>query len=72
MRNKWGTIKLMEQKGMTFDHYFSTSFSFFLQLQKKEGREKKNRGAKIVIKSHTFLFHLSNDILAIRNNIIFV
>ena len=72
MRNKWGTNKLMEKKGMTFDHNFSTSFSFFLQLQKKEGREKKNKVARIVIKRHTFLFHLSNEILVIRNNIIFV
>ena len=47
----------MEQKGMTFDHDFCYFILLFSSLLKKEGREKKNEVAKIVIKSHTFLFH---------------
>ena len=43
----------MEQKGMTSDHDFP-----FLFPPKKEGREEENEVPKIVIKSHTFLFHL--------------
>ena len=48
---------MMEQKGMTFDHYFCFFILLFSSLLKKEGREKENEVAKIVIKSHTFLFH---------------
>ena len=47
---------------MTFDHdfcYFILLFSFLL---KKEGREKENEVAKIVIKNHTFLFHPIEDL----------
>ena len=38
----------MEQKGMILITIFA---------KKKEGREKENEVAKIVINSHTFLFH---------------
>ena len=48
---------VMEQKGMTFDHDFSYYILLFSSLLKKEGREKENEVAKIVIKSHAFLFH---------------
>ena len=47
----------MEQKGMTFDHDFFYFIFLFSSLLKKEGREKENEVPKIVIKSHTFLFH---------------
>ena len=40
----------MEQKGMTFDHDFCYFFLLFSSLLKKEGREKENEVAKIVIK----------------------
>ena len=44
-------------------YYFWSRFCFFIllfsSLLKKEGREKRNEVAKIVIKSHTFLFHPS-------------
>ena len=43
---------------MTFDHEFCYFFLLFSSLLKKEGREKENEEAKIVIKSNTFLFHL--------------
>ena len=46
----------MEQKGVTFNHDFSS----FLFPPKKVEREKENEVAKIVIKSHTFLFHPKN------------
>ena len=36
---------------------FAFSFFFSLPSQKKEGRENENEIVKIVIKSHTFLFH---------------
>ena len=42
---------------MTFDHDFCYFILLFSSLLKKEGREKENDLAKIVIKSHTFLFH---------------
>ena len=48
---------MMEEKGMTFDHVFCYFILLFSSLLKKEGREKENEVAKIVIKSHTFLFH---------------
>ena len=48
---------LMELKGMTFDHDFCYFILLFSSLLNKEGREKENDVAKIVIKSHTFLFH---------------
>ena len=47
----------MKQEGMTFDHDFCYFILLFTSLLKKEGREKENDVAKIVIKSHTFLFH---------------
>ena len=50
--NKW-----MKQEGMTFDHDFCYFILLFSSLLKKEGREKEKDVAKIVIKSHTFLFH---------------
>ena len=40
------------KKGMTFDHDFCYFIFLFSSLLKKE-----NKVAKIVIKSHTFLFH---------------
>ena len=49
----------MEQEGMTFDHDFCYFILLFSSLLKKEGSEKENDVAKIVIKSHTFQFHLS-------------
>ena len=52
------TIIWMKQEGMTFDHDFCYFILLFSSLLKKEGREKENDVAKIVIKSHTFLFHL--------------
>ena len=42
---------------------FATSFSFSLPSLKKEGRESKNVVAKIVIKSHTLLFHRKKKIV---------
>ena len=48
----------MKQEGMAFDHDFCYFILLFSSLIKKEGREKENDVAKIVIKSHTFLFHL--------------
>ena len=42
---------------MTFDHDFGYSF----MVLKKEGREKKNKVAKIVIKSHAFLLNKKID-----------
>ena len=50
---------LMKQGGMTFDHDFCYFILLSSSLLKKEGREKENDVAKIVIKSHTFLFHPS-------------
>ena len=47
----------MKQEGMTFDHDFCYFILLFSSLLKKEGREKENDVEKIVIKSHTFLFH---------------
>ena len=35
-------IQGIEQKGMTFDHYFGYSFPLFSSLLNKEGREKVN------------------------------
>ena len=52
----------MKQEGMTFDHDFCYFILLFSSLLQKEGREKENDVAKIVIKSHTFLFHLILDI----------
>ena len=52
--------KWMEQKGMTFDHDFCYFILLFSSLLKIEGREKENDVAKIVMKSHTFLFHRQN------------
>ena len=52
----------MKLKGMTFDHDFCYFILLFSSLLKKEGREKENDVAKIVIKSHTFLFHLHSTI----------
>ena len=46
---------MMELKGMTFDHDFWLLHTSFLFLLKKEGREKENEVATIVIKSHAFL-----------------
>jgi hypothetical protein len=54
----------MEQKGMTFDNYFCYFILLFFSLLKKEGRKKENKETKIVIKSHTFLFHLFDPGLA--------
>ena len=45
----------IDQKGMAFDQNFFYSFPLFSSLLKKEGREKENEVAKIVIKSHAFL-----------------
>ena len=42
---------------MTFDQDFCYFILFFSSLLKKEGGENENEVAKIVIKSHTFLFH---------------
>ena len=56
MNNLWG-LTTMKQEGMTFDHDFCYFILLFSSLLKKEGREKENDVATIVIKSHTFLFH---------------
>ena len=50
-------LSWMKQEGMTFDHDFCYFILLFSSLLRKEGREKENDVAKIVIKSHTFLFH---------------
>ena len=50
-------LQKMKQEGMTFDHDFCYFILLFSSLLIKEGREKENDVAKIVIKSHTFLFH---------------
>ena len=42
---------------MTFEHEFCYFILLFSSLIKKEGKENENEVAKIVIKSHTFLFH---------------
>ena len=47
----------MKQEGMTFDHDFCYFILLFSSLLKKEGREKEKKVAKLVIKSHSFLFH---------------
>ena len=52
----------MKQEGMTFDHDLCYFILLFSSLLKKEGREKENDVAKIVIKSHTFLFHPVKEI----------
>ena len=46
--------KIIEQKGMTFDHDLFLSPFFFLP-EKKVGRRKGEGIAKIAIKSHAFL-----------------
>ena len=51
------SIRKMKQKGMTFDHNICYFILLFSSLLKKEVSEKENEVAKIVIKSHTFLFH---------------
>ena len=43
---------------MTFDHNFCYFILLFSPLFFKARREKENEEAKIVIKSHAFLFHL--------------
>ena len=48
-------FRLIEQKGMTFDHDFSSSFPPFLFPPTKEGRRKRERISIIVIKSHAFM-----------------
>ena len=55
-------VKKIEQKGMTFDHDFGYSFPLSFSLLKKEGREKKNEVAKIMIKSHAFLLDRSKSV----------
>ena len=45
----------IEQKCMTFDHDFGYSFLLLSSILKREGKEKENKVAKIVIKSHAFL-----------------
>ena len=60
----------MKQKGMTYDHDFGYLILFFSSLLKKEAREKENEVAKIVMKSHTFLFHPSWVALIYRGVII--
>jgi hypothetical protein len=47
----------MKPEGKTLDHDFSYFILLLSSLPTKEGREKENEVAKIVIKSHTFLFH---------------
>ena len=46
---------LMEQKVWLLITSFATSFSFF--FPSKKGKRKGEWSSKIVIKSHTFLFH---------------
>ena len=53
---------------MTFDHDFCYFILLFSSLLKKEGREKENDVAKIVIKSHTSLFHQKKCKLVINNS----
>ena len=53
--------KLIEQKGMIFDHDFGYSFPLFSSLLKIQGREKENKVAKIVIKRYAFLLNLINS-----------
>ena len=47
----------MEQNGLNYDHNFCYFILLFSSLFFKEGRERENEGAKVVIKSNTFLFH---------------
>jgi hypothetical protein len=55
---------------MTFDHDFGYSFPFyFSSLLKKEGREKENEVAKIVIKSNAFLLDLLITIIDRKHNL---
>jgi hypothetical protein len=49
----------MKQEGMTFEHDFCYFILLFSSLLKKEGGEKEKEVAKLVIKSHSFLFHLN-------------
>ena len=51
----------IKQEGMTFDHDFCYFILLFSSLLKKEGREKENDVAKIVMKSHTFQFHQAKN-----------
>ena len=48
-------FKRIEQKGMTFDLDFCSSFSFSSFLFFKEGRDNRKRITKVVVKSHAFL-----------------
>ena len=47
-KGKVGTVLLIEQKGMTFNHDFGYSFTFFTSFLKKEERRinSKNRYQK--------------------------
>ena len=54
-------VLTMERKGMTFENDFCYFILSFSSLLRKEEREKENEVAKIVIKSHTFLFHRFDD-----------
>ena len=61
----------IKQEGMTFDHDFCYFILLFSSLLKKEGREKENDVAKIVTKSHTFLFHQTRGyLIAVQESII--
>jgi hypothetical protein len=51
-------IKMIEQKGITFDHDVYLPFSFPSSLFFWEGREKGKRITKVVVKSHAFLLDL--------------
>ena len=54
----WKTNKYIwtwiEQKGMTFDHYFGYSFPLYSSLLRKR-EEEKDELSKIVNKGHAFL-----------------
>jgi hypothetical protein len=54
---------MIKQKGITFPQDFGYSFPFFSSLLIKEGREKENEVAKIVIKRHAFLLDQSRRAL---------
>ena len=62
--------KQMKQEGMTFDHDFCYFILLFSSPLKKEGREKESDVAKIVIKSHPFLFHPGNMISSLIQQVV--
>ena len=45
--SRWGIMKLIEQKGMTFDHNFGYSLPLFFPPKKKREEEKEKERQKL-------------------------